>query len=271
MLFICPKCKNKFTILPDNRAVCANGHSFDCAKEGYYNLLLKNTGGVHGDNREMVLARRTFLDTGAYQPLLAKLCERVNEHSFDGAVILDGGCGEGYYTDFVERSLTSRGVCASVFGFDISRDAVRYAGKKNPRISLAVASSYDIPVSDGTVDIFLNVFSPLALTETARVIRKGGKFIMAIPGENHLFGLKKALYETPYKNVVADSTLEGFTLLSEDRISYKLSLDTQEKIQSLFMMTPYAYRTPPGACDRLMAMDTLSTDIEFIVFTYERN
>lgn len=94
---------------------------------------------------------------------------------------------------------------------------------------------------------------------------------MAIPGENHLFGLKKALYETPYKNVVADSTLEGFTLLSEDRISYKLSLDTQEKIQSLFMMTPYAYRTPPGACDRLMAMDTLSTDIEFIVFTYERN
>ena len=271
MLFVCPKCKNKFTITPDNRAVCTNGHSFDRAKEGYYNLLLKSTGGNHGDNREMVMARRAFLDTGAYQPLLNKLCERVNEHISDGGRILDGGCGEGYYTDFIERSLTAGAVSASVAGFDISRDAIRYAAKKNQGISLAVASSYDIPVADGSVDVFLNVFSPLALSETARVIRHGGKFIMAIPDENHLFGLKSVLYENPYKNTVQGSELSGFTLISEDKVRYTLTLDTKEKIQALFMMTPYAYRTPPSAREKLMALDTLSTEIEFIVFTYERN
>ena len=270
MLFVCPKCKNKFTISPDNRAICPNGHSFDRAKEGYYNLLLGNKGGTHGDNREMVMARRAFLGSGAYQPLLSVLCDRVMEHAFDGAKILDGGCGEGYYTDLIERSLTESGISALVSGFDISRDAVRYAAKKNPRLSLAVASSYDIPAVDLSVDLFINVFSPLAIEETKRVIRRGGKFIMAIPDENHLFGLKSVLYERPYRNTVADTALDGFKLISEDKVSYTLTLDTKEKIQSLFMMTPYAYRTPPSARDRLASLDTLTTEIEFIVFTYER-
>ena len=256
--------------MPDNRALCPLGHSFDRAKEGYYNLLISGKGGSHGDNRDMVMARRSFLESGAYKPLLTKLYERVKEYSFDGAFLLDGGCGEGYYTDFIERSLSEDTVSVSVSGFDISRDAIRCAAKKNNRLSLAVASSYDIPACDGSVDLFINVFSPLAIEETRRVIRRGGKFIMAIPGENHLFGLKSVLYENPYKNTVSDSSLEGFKLISQDRVSYILTLDSKEKIQSLFMMTPYAYRTPPSARERLMNMDTLSTEIEFIVFTYER-
>ena len=94
---------------------------------------------------------------------------------------------------------------------------------------------------------------------------------MAIPDENHLFGLKSVLYENPYKNTVQGSELSGFTLISEDKVRYTLTLDTKEKIQALFMMTPYAYRTPPSAREKLMALDTLFTEIEFIVFTYERN
>lgn len=271
MLFVCPKCKSKFTISPDKRAVCENGHSFDRAKEGYYNLLLSAGGGTHGDNREMVLARRAFLESGAYEPLAKKILERVFDSVTDGAKILDGGCGEGYYTDFIERGLREKGVDAIVSGFDISRDAVRYASKKNRSISLSVASSYDIPVADGSVDCFINVFSPLALSESYRVLRPGGKFIMAIPDQSHLFGLKRVLYERPYKNTVEDSALDGFTLTSKDKISYDLTLDTADKIRSLFMMTPYAYRTPKSAGESLLSMTSLTTEVEFIVFTYERN
>ena len=271
MLFICPKCKTKFTNSPDGRAVCESGHSFDRAKEGYYNLLLKNSGGTHGDNREMVLARRTFLESGAYAPLANKILDRVAAFVNGGDNILDGGCGEGYYTDFIERGLREKGISASVSGFDISRDAVRYASKKNRALSLCVASSYDIPLRDASVDVFINVFSPLALSETLRVLRPGGKFIMAIPNEDHLFALKQVLYEKPYRNTVQDSALSGFTLISEDKVSYKLTLDTTDKIRSLFMMTPYAYRTPKSAGGRLLSMTSLTTEVEFIVFTYERN
>lgn len=270
MLFVCPKCKSTLSVLPDGRAVCESGHSYDRAKEGYYNLLMKNSAKAHGDNKEMVLARRTFLNTGAYLPLANKLFEAIEKHIENCAFLLDAGCGEGYYTDYIERRLSESGRSVSVFCFDISRDAVRYAAKKNSSFCSAVASSYDMPIADGSVDILLNVFSPLALSETSRVLRRGGKFIMAIPAENHLFGLKKVLYEKPYKNTVDDSALSGFRLLSEERVEYKLSLQEKEQISSLFMMTPYAYRTPPSARERLLSLDNLETEIEFIVFTYER-
>ena len=270
MLFCCPKCKRTLSVLSSGNAVCEGGHSYDRAKEGYYNLLLSNSGKIHGDNKEMVLARRQFLDTGAYLPLAERICGAVLRHVKSGDTILDGGCGEGYYTDLVEKRLSEGKISAKVSGFDISRDAVRYAAKKNRSLSLAVASSYDMPVSDGSVDILINLFAPLALSETKRVVRAGGKFIMAIPDENHLFGLKSVLYEKPYKNTVENSALDGFSLIGEEKISYKLRLDTPEKISSLFMMTPYAYRTPPSARERLLSLSSLETEIEFIVFTYER-
>jgi len=147
---------------------------------------------------------------------------------------------------------------------------VRLAAKKNRALSLAVASSYDIPVADGSVDLLLNVFAPQALAESLRVLRPGGKFIMAIPDEKHLYGLKSVLYEKPYKNTVEKSELCGFSLLSREKISYTLALNTTEEIYSLFMMTPYAYRTPPKARERLLSLERLETEIEFIVFTYER-
>lgn len=270
MLFVCPKCKGELSVLPDGRAVCDNGHSYDRAKEGYYNLLMKNTGKAHGDNKEMVLARRAFLNTGAYLPLARKLFETTERYIENGMALLDAGCGEGYYTDYIERRLSESGKRVSVFGFDISRDAVRYAAKKNSSLSSAVASSYDMPIADGSVDVLLNVFSPFALSETSRVLRRGGKFIMAIPAENHLFGLKSILYEKPYKNTVENSTLTGFRLLSEERVEYKLVLEEKGKIASLFKMTPYAYRTPSSAKERLLSLEYLETEVEFIVFTYER-
>jgi 23S rRNA (guanine745-N1)-methyltransferase len=270
MIFCCPKCRAKLSVLPDGRAVCASGHSYDRAKEGYYNLLLKNTGGTHGDNKEMVLARRAFLDSGAYLPLAEKICDAVERYATDGAVILDGGCGEGYYTDLVERRLSQRGVSAEVFGFDISKDAIKYASRKNSALTLTVASSYDVPVSDGSVDVFINVFAPLALPETLRVLKRGARFIMAIPDENHLFGLKSVLYERPYKNTVEDSALAGLKLISEERISYSLTLDTREKISSLFMMTPYAYRTKAKDREKVERLSRLNCTADFRIFVYKK-
>ena len=69
MKFTCPKCKGALAVEPLGRAVCPLSHSYDRSREGYYNLLLSNVGGVHGDNREMMTARRAFLDTGAYLSL----------------------------------------------------------------------------------------------------------------------------------------------------------------------------------------------------------
>lgn len=268
MLFLCPKCKKELNI-EDKRCVCPNGHSYDRAKEGYYNFLLGG-GGVHGDNRDMVTARRTFLSLGYYEPLSKRLSELVLEYTTGASAVLDAGSGEGYYTDIIERGLYSRDGESFVSGFDISKEAVRFAAKKNSRISYAVATSYHMPIPDCSIDTLINVFSPLALSETTRVLKRGGKFIMAIPDEEHLFELKAAVYDTPYKNEVEDTALEGFSLIKEETLRYHMELSSPEAIEALFMMTPYAYRTKPENKARLKSHSSLDCRAEFILLVYEK-
>ena len=79
---------------------CANGHSFDIAKQGYVNLLpvqhkkSKNP----GDSKAMVQARTHFLNMGFYKPIADFLSniiiQKINENSDN--CIFDAGCGEGY-------------------------------------------------------------------------------------------------------------------------------------------------------------------------------
>ena len=269
MRFCCPNCMEKLNI-EETRAACKNGHSFDRARGGYYNLLVGNTGGVHGDNKEMVLARRAFLGGGYYAPLARWIGGLALEFTPKGGCLLDAGAGEGYYTDFVERTLFEQNGISDVSAYDISKDAVREISKKNPRISLAVAGSYHMPIADGEFDTVINTFSPLALEETRRVLKTGGHFIMAIPGEMHLFDLKSVIYDTPYKNEVADTHLEGFELVMDEPLTYKFRLDSPEKIQSLFMMTPYAYRTKPSDRAKVEALETLECTADFRIFVYKK-
>ena len=93
---------------------------------------------------------------------------------------------------------------------------------------------------------------------------------MAIPDVNHLFGLKSALYATPYKNKPESPELEGLDLIATERVHYTLKLRSAEEINALFMMTPYAYRTPPESRARLLSMLSLETEVEFVVFVYQK-
>ena len=269
MLFVCPKCNKKLN-MEEFRAVCPNGHSYDRAKCGYYNLLLSNVGGNHGDNREMILARRAFLGAGFYAPLAQRISKLVLEYSRAGATVLDSGCGEGYYTDTVECSLFLRDGISRVHGFDISKDAVREATKKNSRISLAVAGSYHMPIADASFDTVINTFSPMALDETRRVLKPGGVFIMAIPGKVHLYDLKAVIYDTPYKNNVESTALDGFELLCDIPLTYTMNLKSREEITALFMMTPYAYRTKRENAKRVLRLESLDCTADFHILIYRK-
>ena len=222
MAFVCPICKGELTSYEKVKK-CPLGHSFDRAKEGYYNLLMARGGGTHGDNDAMVKARRDFLLRGYYEPLKERVRDSVLEFTPTLGSVLDAGLGEGYYTDSVERALFLRDKDSRVFGLDISKTAVKYAAKKNPRISLAVASSYDIPAGDGEFDTVISVFSPLAKEEIKRVLKAGGVFIFAYPGRRHLMGLKAAVYDTPRENEPAEPALPGFSLVRSDRLKYSTS------------------------------------------------
>ncbi len=268
-IYICPVCGGKLTD-EARRAVCPAGHVFDRAKEGYINLLLRESGGVHGDNRQMLLSRKRFLESGYYDRLCEGICAAVTAHMPRGGVLLDEGAGEGFYTARMEQALSAAGCDAFVFGFDISKDAVKLAAKRSPRLHMAVAGMYHMPVADASVDVAVNLFAPLAAEETHRVLRTGGVFILAVPEREHLFSLKEVLYDTPYKNKVQDSTLDGFSLLSTEQICYDTTVQGRQALEDLLRMTPYGYRTPMAGYRRLAAYESLTVTVHVRIFIYKK-
>ncbi len=270
MDFVCPVCRGTLTSSDNLTKRCPLGHGFDRARAGYYNLLVGRGGKNHGDNREMVDARRAFLSLGYYSPLAERVGELALENSSCGSTVLDVGAGEGYYTRRVADAIINRDGGCNMLAFDISKEAVKQLSRLCPEISTAVASAYSMPIADGTIDLALLLFSPLAREEIHRVLRVGGRLIMVFPGEEHLYGLKAAVYDTPYKNTPEPTELSGFRLLGDESLSYTASLGSREEIKSLFYMTPYAYRTPREARERIEKLTTLKTQIDFRILTYER-
>lgn len=255
--FICPVCNSKMFDL-EHSLRCFSGHSFDKAKEGYVNLLLKNASGKrHGDDRLMVEARKTFLDKGYYAPLR----EKINEILGEGNVVLDSGCGEGYYTSIFAENNT-------LLGIDISKDAIKAAAKRCKKATFAVASIAQIPLAENSVDAVINIFAPDSPNEFLRILKDNGRLITATPLENHLFELKAAVYEKPYKNPPPIFEKDGFKVKSVTEVKYKINLESTKDIESLFKMTPYYYKTSAADQEKLKSLSSLEVTLEFAVTEY---
>ena len=257
-ILMCPVCRK--TLHKDGSScVCANGHRFDFAKEGYLNLLLstQHRSRTPGDAPELVRARRAFLDAGYYADLREWVAERVS-----GGIVLDACCGEGYYTAAAAQK------AESMYGFDIAKDAVRYAAKRDKQTTYFVAGLHAVPVQSDSADMLLHLFAPFADGEFRRILKPGGTLLHVLPGERHLWGLKSVLYDAPYRNREIPPRT-SLTLQKTERLRYTVTLRTPEDIQNLFSMTPYCYKTSPAAAARLHALDTLETELDFILLTYK--
>lgn len=268
--FCCPVCKEELNL--DGRTYkCINNHCFDCAKQGYVNLLQSNKSKSkrHGDDKLMIEARTRFLNTNFYKPLCDLMCELLKKYVPQNASVLDVGCGDCYYTEKIEKALADRN--ASVVGVDISKSALIAAAKRSKRINLAVASVFSLPVGDLSCDAVLNVFSPFAPEEYARVLKSGGVLLRVIPLENHLFSLKKAIYDNPLKNPEESTEIDGFTLAESQELKYSIELKSNEQIESLFKMTPYYYKTSRTDQQKVEKLSTLQTEIEFCVLVYKKD
>ncbi len=269
--FLCPACKNRLSE-NDHTYVCKNGHTYDKAKSGYVNLLLnplKNSNSP-GDNKLMVNARRDFLDKGYYSKLADAVSETICKYADSSLPILDVGCGEGYYTEKVYSYALSKSTEYDIVGIDISKFAVEKASKRCKAAKFAVASIFHMPFADSFCGTIINIFAPYHKEEFIRTLKKDGIFIMVIPGEEHLWELKKALYDTPYKNEVKDYEIEDFELLDVQKVDYKINADNNADLQNLFKMTPYCYKSPVNATERLLSLDSLEIQLDFRILVYRK-
>ncbi len=272
MIFTCPICKAKLNKL-EKAYACENGHSYDIAAEGYVHLLPPNKmhSKIPGDNKQMVNSRRDFLAAGFYQPFSDRLNELVREClPVKAPIVLDAGCGEGYYTGRLHRDLREHGLYPEVYGFDISKFAVKVAAKRYKAIDFAVGSIFDIPVEDNAADCVVNVFAPIVETELNRVLKPGGFLILAVPGVRHLFGLKEILYDAPYENEYRETEYGGFAFRKRVAVQKDIFIDNNKTVMDLFAMTPYYWKTSVEGSERLQKTDALATQIEFDFLLYQK-
>jgi len=238
---------------------CPAGHSFDIAAKGYANLLGPGDRRSRdpGDSRDMVGARRRFLERGHYAALADAIHDLLSPRLPPGAVVVDAGCGEGYYLQQLHGRRHSPEL--ECIGFDISKWAVQAAAQRF-RATWLVASNRNIPLACGSAHGILDLFGFARFDEFRRVLAREGLVVCATAGPRHLIELRELLYDDVTVRNRRTDPPEGFAVEARQQLSYRLEGLEQDAIADLLLMTPHMFRAPRagrnrvGACKRLDVM-----------------
>jgi len=247
--------------------VCTNGHCFDVAKQGYANLLLvqQKASKDPGDSKAMMVARSRFLDKGVYQPIATRLNELAcTQAGLD--VVLDAGCGDGYYLDCLQQVWPTATTTAFV-GLDVSKWAIMAAAKRNAELVWLVGTNKHPPLQAATVDLILAVFGFPCYAPFHSILKPNGRLIVVESGPQHLIELREIIYpsikaHTPTADVAIP---EGFELAETTALTYQTESLQHAQIMDLLTMTPHLYRaTQEGkAAAEALSEIQLTVDVVF--------
>ncbi|MFA1544458.1 putative RNA methyltransferase [Actinomadura monticuli] len=266
---VCPVCGADLE-LADRALLCAGGHAFDIARQGYANLLPGNARPGTADTPEMVRARDEFLKAGHFNAPADTLARSVAcaAHSF----VVDAGAGTGHYLGRVlDRSPGATGLA-----LDISKHAARRAARSHPRAGAVVADLWrPLPLRDGAADTVVNVFAPRNAAEFHRVLRDDGLLFTVTPSPRHLGTLVEPLGLLTIderKTERTDAALAGyFKFDSRQEIEVEAAL-SHDEVATLVGMGPSAHHVPADRLrERLRELpDPLPTPLSFVLSTYRR-
>ena len=265
----CPVCKAGI-YRNEKSYFCAGEkkHCFDISSDGHINLCPGKATG--GDDKRAVRSRTEFLNLGYYLPISNKICEILSDLD-ENSNVADAGCGEGYYSNNIAKNTR-----ASVWGFDLSKEAIISASKSAKRQGITssmffVGGIYDIPLFDESVEVVTNIFAPCCEREFSRILKSGGRFIAVVAGKDHLLGLKRAIYDNVYTNEERADMPRNMKLEAKHNVKYSITIDGSEAIRNLFSMTPYSYRTSERDFEKLMSLTSLTTEVDVDIYVYRKD
>lgn len=262
----CPVCGRPLN-RAENRFSCQKNHSFDVARQGYVNLLTvtqkhsKNP----GDTRDMVAARRAFLDRGHYAPIAKKVASLLTPVLPASPAFLDAGCGEGYYLSELMKHFEA----GYFLGVDISKDAVRFAAGRNKQALWLTASAAHLPIAENALHGIMSMFALSVPEEFRRVLKPGGYYLEVTAGRGHLMSLKNLIYsEITQKQAKTTPELPGFRLVSQETLEFPIALSTNEEVMQLLSMTPHFWRITRDGAQRAAGTTALSdtAQVEFRLY-----
>jgi 23S rRNA (guanine745-N1)-methyltransferase len=231
--------------------VCPRQHSFDVARSGYINLLQPQDrrSKQPGDTAEAIAARRRLHDRGFsehHRLAIAGLIAATR-----GDVVLDAGCGDGFYlgTLQAETGFDAHGIDISVPGIDAA--ARRYTGCE------WVVANADrvVPYPDQCFTVALSITGRMNSPEFRRVLRSGGRLLVAIPAPDDLIELRGSGRDRVDQTV--SRFAEGFTLLDRRQVSTRADLDAAAVRDVLISIYRPMRRRPIEATQVTFSLDLL--------------
>ena len=271
---ICPHCQAELSNSAESRTYrCESNHCFDLSKEGYLNLLPvnKKKSKEPGDNALMIAARRAFLEEGNYDQLvndLRMLLTKDLELGESHFSALDLGCGEGYYSEYAIKKVSSNAV---VLGTDISKYAVKSAAKKYKDNLYFVSSVYNMPVASNSMDVILSVFAPIEASEFQRILKNEGYLIVVSPAENHMKQLAELIYDSfrPHEHKIVEEMPDFFDHFLSKRTTFDIEIKSSETLQALHKMTPYYYNTSKEGQEKVVNCNNIKITCDFHISVFK--
>jgi 23S rRNA (guanine745-N1)-methyltransferase len=235
----CPVCSAALRVAP-GALRCANGHSFDVARQGYVDLSAGRL--THpGDTAEMISARQALLAAGHFRVLTKALVAAVGDRA--PGLVVDVGAGTGQH---LAALLSARPDDLGI-AVDVSKPALRRAARAHPRLGAVRADAWrGLPVADARADVVLDVFAPRSGPEFHRILRPDGVLVVATPAPEHLGELVETLdlvRVDPAKSERLSAALEPwFVREDEERCRWPLRLSADEA-RAAVAMGPSAWHT----------------------------
>ena len=259
----CPLCGGGFE-KKDASLVCAKRHTFDIARQGSVNFVPQQKESFY--KKELFESRAKVFEAGVYAPVIAALSEAIERYvKKEHPVLLDAGCGEGYYTKAVcpERNMTR-------IGFDLSKEAVRLAARGQAEAAFFAADLKNIPMADHSVNVLLDVFTPANYAEFARVLAPGGVVMKLAPRSGYLRQLREAAAQHLRRSEYDGGDVERYVhermdVLEQRAITYTLPV-TPQLAEHLAKMTPMLAGVEIAALD-LSAVTEITIDETLYVGT----
>jgi 23S rRNA (guanine745-N1)-methyltransferase len=235
----------------ESRLLCPRGHSFDVARSGYINLLQPQDrrSKQPGDTAKAVAARRGLHDRGVTQPLLRAIADIAAAAPED--IVLDAGCGDGYYLGTVARQTGS-----DAHGVDISIPAVEAAARRYPECEWIVANADRfVPYADNSFSLVLSITARMNSGEFRRVMRDGGRLLVALPAPDDLIELRGVGRDRAARTV--ETFAPDFTLVAQRRVTTVADLDAAAVEDVLLSIYRPLRSEPAGAMRVTFSLDLL--------------
>ena len=238
-ILICPKCTSALEI--DGRSLrCQKGHTYDISRKGTCNFVLGY--GEENYNLAMLEARERVIQAGLFDGIIeettASIYENLMEKGLTGPVnLLDAGCGDGSHLEMIGKRLWDKGVDVNLFGVDISKDGINIAGRKNNQALYFVADLSNLPFKEKSMDVIINILSPVNYKDFARVLKEDGRVYKVIPDTGYLMELRELYGMSEYHNDdIVNHLKENATVFGEKKILYHVNVE--KYLDDLLLMTP---------------------------------